>query len=266
MTACLTKGFAVTTGRMHGSERQAQAWARELGVSYIARERASLPELLSRHGLAALLVAGVREPRVFTMEGGFLAYHPSMAILRWQQLQRCGGDADHFAAAAGLRRGMRVLDCTLGLAADAAVASCLVGSEGCVVGLEAAPLLHFLVRQGLKNYICEDAELTAALRRITALRAEAGEYLRQCLEQGAAYDVIYFDPMFRRPVQGSSGMDALRPLAWEQPLTRATVDLARQLAPRVVIKERFAGLLRELGCTEIRGGRYARVKYGIITS
>ena len=264
MTAAARKNFAVTTGREGGSVSQAQQWARELGADYLPRGRESLPALLHKHDLQAILVAGAQEPRIFTKDGGLLAYHPSMAVLRWQQLQ--AGGTDHFAAAADLRRGMRVLDCTLGLAADAAVASCLVGETGCVTGVEASFLLHFLVSYGLQRYVCEDAALTAALRRIVTVRAQAEDYLRQCAASGIFYDVIYFDPMFRRPVQGSSCMDALRPLAFERPLSPELIALARQVAPKIVVKERFAGLLRDLGCTEIKGGKYARVKYGIITS
>ena len=40
------------------------------------------------------------------------------------------------------------------------------------------------------------------------------------------------------------------------------IELALKAAPRVVIKERSEIFLRSLGCTEIQGGRYSRVKYG----
>ncbi|MCD7875156.1 MAG: hypothetical protein LUH17_09510 [Acidaminococcaceae bacterium] len=69
--------------------------------------------------------------------------------------------------------------------------------------------------------------------------------------------------MFRIPVNGSSNMEPLRPLAWEEPLTAETVEAALRAAPCVVIKERGQKLLEAFGCTEIVGGRYSRVKYGI---
>ena len=78
------------------------------------------------------------------------------------------------------------------------------------------------------------------------------------------FDVVYFDPMFRRPVQGSVSMDALRPLAYEHPLSSDAIRLALELAPRVVIKERNEYVLREYGCQEFVGGKYSRVKFGII--
>ena len=76
--------------------------------------------------------------------------------------------------------------------------------------------------------------------------------------------MVYFDPMFRHPVQGSKAMEALRPLALEEPLDRTTVELALKVAPRVVIKERSEYLLREYGCQEYVGGKYSRIKFGII--
>ena len=65
-----------------------------------------------------------------------------MAEIRAQQLLR--GAPDHLVRALDLRPGLRVLDCTLGLASDAAVAACVVGPSGAVVGPEASLLLYFL--------------------------------------------------------------------------------------------------------------------------
>ena len=59
-------------------------------------------------------------------------------------------------------------------------------------------------------------------------------------------------------------MDSLRPVAYEKPLSDTTVELALQLAPRVVIKERNEYILREYGCQEFVGGKYSKVKFGII--
>ena len=42
------------------------------------------------------------------------------------------------------------------------------------------------------------------------------------------------------------------------------VALALRAAPRVVIKERDEELLRSLGAEEIQGGKYSKVRYGII--
>ncbi len=255
--------FGVTCSRnARGSEpfAEARALATELGAVYVERAHdRTLTELLREQGLSALIVMEKDGPRVHS-EAGTFAYHPSMALLRIQQM--LNGGHDHFVEALGVREGARVLDCTLGLASDAAVAAFAVGATGRVVGLEASPLVHFAVSYGLQHYESKAPLLTQALRRIEALRTEAGAYLTRCAED--SFDVVYFDPMFKRPVAGSRAMDALRPLAYAEPLNAELVRQALRVAPRVVIKERAEYLLAELGCREFVGGRYSRVKYGIL--
>ena len=238
----------------------AKAMAAELGVAYLDRPHNQvLEEFMAAQALAAVIVLEKDGPRIHREYGTF-AYHPGMAEIRVQQLLR--GAPDHLVQALDLRSGARVLDCTLGLASDAAVADCVVGPTGRVVGLEASLLLHFAVQYGLAHYECKTPLLTAALRRVEAVHAVAGEYLAACAAD--SFDVVYFDPMFRHPVQGSKAMEALRPLALEEPLDRTTVELALKVAPRVVIKERSEYLLREYGCQEYVGGKYSRIKFGII--
>ena len=246
--------------RGSGAIAAAKAMAAELGVTYLDRPHNQvLEEFMVAQGLEAVIVLEKDGPRIHSQYGTF-AYHPGMAEIRVQQLLR--GAPDQLVKALDLRCGARVLDCTLGLASDAAVAACVVGETGRVVGLEASLLLHFAVKHGLAHYECKTPLLTAALRRVEAVHAVAAEYLARCAPD--RYDVVYFDPMFRHPVQGSKAMEALRPLALEEPLAKSTVELALKVAPRVVIKERSEYLLAEYGCTEYVGGKYSRIKFGII--
>ena len=239
---------------------QARAWAQELGAEYIVRpHNLGVDELRQQHALTALVVGEKDGPRIHSKAGSF-AYHPGMAVLRMQQLKR--GQTEHLVAALGLAPGVRVLDATLGLAADAAISAYVVGGSGRVVGLEASPLLHFAVSYGLAHYVAEDADLTAALRRIEPVQALAQDYLAQCVP--GQFDVVYFDPMFRHPVNGAKGMEALRPLSYEASLDAETLALAKRVAPRVVIKERSEYILRQYGCREFIGGKYSRVKYGVL--
>lgn len=248
--------------RGSGAIAAAKAMAAELGVTYLDRPHNQvLEEFMVAQGLEAVIVLEKDGPRIHSQYGTF-AYHPGMAEIRVQQLLR--GAPDHLVKALDLRCGARVLDCTLGLASDAAVAACVVGETGRVVGLEASLLLHFAVKHGLAHYECKTPLLTAALRRVEAVHAVAAEYLAQCVAKGLTFDVVYFDPMFRHPVQGSKAMEALRPLSLEEPLAKSTVELALKVAPRVVIKERSEYLLAEYGCTEYVGGKYSRIKFGII--
>ena len=246
--------------RGSGAVQTAKDMAARLGVAYLDRPHNQvLEEFMAAQALAAVIVLEKDGPRIHSEYGTF-AYHPGMAEIRVQQLLR--GAPDHLVQALDLRSGARVLDCTLGLASDAAVAACVVGPTGRVVGLEASLLLHFAVQYGLAHYECKTPLLTAALRRVEAVHAVAGEYLAACAAD--SFDVVYFDPMFRHPVQGSKAMEALRPLSLEEPLAKSTVELALKVAPRVVIKERSEYLLAEYGCEEYVGGKYSRVKFGII--
>jgi 16S rRNA (guanine1516-N2)-methyltransferase len=297
----LTK-FAVTFGKNCRGQviTEAKSWAAALQVPFVPRlDSMSLETMLTEYRVEGLLIATSRGPRIFTSSGTFF-FHPGMGELRWKNLFGSakarqtmpdvtvtsktldgqvpvtdGGNIkagpvltyamvpDHFAVATQLQPGQRYLDCTLGLGADALIASHLVGDRGRVVGLEASLLLHFVVSRGLKNYQSRYPELNRDLHRLETYRTEALPFLQQ--QPADSFDVIYFDPMFRFPVQQSSGMQPLRPLAFEQPLSVATVQEALRVAPRVVIKERGEKILRDLGCREFIGGRYSRVKFGIAT-
>ncbi len=259
----LQGAFGVTIARNasgSGVIYAAIAVARQLCAVYVERpHNLSIEELRRQNNLAALIVLESSGPRIHSEAGSF-AYHPGMALLRLQQLKN--GAQDHLAEALALREGSRVLDCTLGLGADAAIASYIVGAAGQVVGVEASPLLHFAVSWGLAHYVTPDADLNAALRRIRTVHALAQDFLERCAPD--SFDAVYFDAMFRHPVPGSNGMEALRPLAYTQPLAKTAVILALRAAPRVIIKERSEYLLRGYGCTEFTGGRYSRVKYGVL--
>lgn len=255
--------YGVTVGRKGSAAlyKQGKAWAKLLGLPFVARPRkGTLEEFCTANGFQALLVATHLGPQVFTSEG-ILRYHPSMGVPRIRILER--GGTDHLVEACDLKPGDKVLDCTLGLAADAAVASFVTGSTGKVVGLEASPVLWFLVTEGLKGYTLEDdARLTRCLRRIETHWTKAEEYLQAA--PADSFDVVYFDPMFQKPVGSSSSMQPLRPASYHKGVTPDMVALALRAAPRVVIKERDEELLRSLGAEEIQGGKYSKVRYGII--
>ena len=254
--------FAVTCNKNDARRMKATAksWASELQVPFVERyENGSLDVMLDDLGLDALLIAGKKGPQLYTREG-MLLYHPGLGKVRWQRVvQR--GENDNFLTAMEIRPGQRILDCTVGLAADALLASHAAGETGRVTGLEASLPLWFLTSRGAASYKGKFAELNADLRRIEIIRAEAGEYLKA--QPAGSFDAVYFDPMFRQPVRKSSEMVPLRPLAYNEPLSPATVELALKVAPRVVIKERSVEILREYGCTEFVGTKYSAVRFGI---
>ena len=253
--------YAVTVGRnsSFSLSNLAKSWAEKLGISFIERPAGeSLEKILSDNCLVGLLVATREGFQIFSANDN-QRFHPGMAELRVQELLR--GGKDNFADALELVPGKRVLDCTLGLAADAIVAAHVVGDKGAVVGLEASLPIWFMTTLGLKNYQSDTKELNNAMQRITTKNCLAGEYLKKIAEN--SFDVVYFDPMFKHPISTSSSINPLRQLACYEQVTEANIIDALKIAPLVVIKERFISFFKSLGITEIKGGKYSKVKYGI---
>ena len=254
--------FATIRGRNDkGNLRDlAAAWAQELHVDFLPRQaEGSLQQILSDYGLDCLLVATQKGPQIYTQEG-FLRFHPGMAVLRLENIRK--KQKDNFATACALQAGDRFLDCTLGFGSDSAIASYLVGPQGKVVGLEGSKPLWFLVRDGLAHYQCENPLLTEALERIEAVNGKAEVYLKSLAAD--SFDVVYFDPMFKHPIQASSNMVPLRPVAYYKPLDRAMLLEALRVAPKVIVKEHTEKVLLDLGIREIMGGKYSHVKYGVL--
>ena len=243
------------------NRRLAAQTAARLGIPNVPRGNDSLGDLRARYGVRNILVA--RRGRLTLDTGaGELFFHPGMSHLRIKNLTR--GQGDHLAAALDLSAGMHVLDCTLGTGADAIVESYAVGETGSVTALESNPLIAAVIGDGLAHATGDNYEMHAAMRRITVRAVDALTYLR--MQADKSFDVVYFDPMFRRPLHESAGMNALRASADMRALTPGTVAAACRVARRrVVMKERReSGEFERLGFAEVTGGRYSRVAYGII--
>ena len=185
-----------------------------------------------------------------------------MAHLRIKNLR--SGQGDHLVHALGLTEGMCVLDCTLGTGADAIIESFAVGATGSVTALEANPIIAAVIGDGLAHATGDNYEMHAAMRRISVHAADALDYLRAQVD--GSYDAVYFDPMFRRPVHESEGMNALRVLADARALTAEVIAEARRVARRrVIMKERQGSReFARLGFTDLAGGKYSRVAYGVM--
>lgn len=246
--------FLVTTARRADRALQvaAQELARRYGQPYVPRSAlATIP--------VGTLVVG-RDGLRFCGERGELRFHPGLAVVRIKRLR--AGEKDHLAEALDLRRGDAVLDCTLGLAADAIVASYVVGEEGAVVGIESSLPLAVLVEQGLRTYRSGRPWVDEAMRRIQVIHADHREYLSACPDR--SFDVVYFDPLFRWPVERSSALEPFRPLANPAPLSPEAVAEAKRVARRrVVLKERRGSPeFARLGFKCLLGGQSSRVAYG----
>jgi 16S rRNA (guanine1516-N2)-methyltransferase len=205
-----------------------------LGAPAVPRGRNSLSQLLAKRGERELLLVAREGLQLIRSGEPPLFFHPSMAMIRLKRLRR--GDPDPLLAAARLAPGDAVIDCTAGLASDAIVLAYGVGESGAVTALESEPVIAALVADGLARYETGDPSFTAALRRVRLLRADHLAYLREQPDRSA--DVVYFDPMFRRPIESSASISPLRELADGRPLSPEAVAEAKRVARKtVVLKE-----------------------------
>lgn len=241
MTGPLASLAVTTSDRIDPSLREtAQRAAAELGLPYLPRTHKVPLGALLREQARAVVVFEAGAVSLADAQGT-LRFSPGLAHLRIKQLDR-GVEEDMLIRHAQISGGDRVLDCTVGLAADAQVAARLAGPTGSVVALEKSPALYLLVRHGLQTLPRHPGSAP-----IEVLHADAADFLRA--QPTASFDVVLFDPMFERTRRSSAAFEALRRHADYSELTAETVEQARRVARRwVVIKgARYSRDLKKLG-------------------
>ena len=257
--------WALTTSARAGSGQTEEA-KRIAGIyhaRYIPREDYSLRELRKIHELDYLVTLD-RNGHVYAEEP-YVSWHPSMAVKRLKRLEE--GGADTFLTAVSLEKGDHYLDCTLGLGADAIVASWAAGETGVALGLEASPMIAMIASWGLKNeaytYHSGRRPVGPAASRIQVLEDEALHFLQT--QADGSWDVVYFDPMFQSANPRSSAINSIRPLACYAPFgAEALEESLRVCAKRVVLKERwFSPLFADLGATKTVKTRNSPVAFGV---
>lgn len=236
--------------------------AKEINGIFVNREKKNLDVLLTEHGASGIIV--VEKNRISFRRGEIeLFFHPGMAKLRIKEI--LNGKTDQMIKAMDLKPGDSILDCTMGLGADAIVASFATGPKGLVTGLEKSPVIALLVKHGLRAYRDPgESHLEQAIRRIKLIFIDHLYFLQNTTAD--SYDIVYFDPMFRQPLRGSASMDAMRPFTDKSKLSRETLhEAVRVCRRRVVVKEkRGSPEFERLGFTKVEGGKHAPVAYGII--
>lgn len=242
-------------------EQRAKQFAEELQTKYVLRQNLGLNKLKTMYGTDTILVVK-NDKLVLDLPEGEMFFHPNMAQIRIKRL-RYGGN-DNMLDAMQIEKGMRVLDCTLGFAADAIVSGYGVGEAGSVVGLEVNPLIAIVVREGLKTYLPTNYDIKYAMNNIEVINQDYLSYLKQQADN--SFDVVYFDPMFRHPLTDSQNINPLRQLADKSAVSLEAIAEAKRVAKyRVVFKEnsRSAEFAR-LGFNKICGGKYAPIHYGVM--
>ena len=254
--------IVVTVGHKAKPEHFALAheMAEKLDVPFAERGNTSLDALRAQYGVSCVMVA--KEKLVVDTPDGELYFHPGMAHLRLKNLRH--GESDHLLRALDVADGARVLDCTLGMGADAIVESFAAGKKGEVVALEKNPVVALLIAHGLQTDEGEHPTTLAAMRRVRVVCADYEDFLREQADD--SFDAVYFDPMFRHPFTESAGIHPLRFLADPRPVSVEAIGEARRVARRrVVLKESSKSLeFARLGFTEFEGGKYSNVRYGVM--
>lgn len=127
----------------------------------------------------------------------------------------------------------RVVDATFGIAGDALHLACVLGCE--VIGLEASPVVHALLEDGLARMREHRGPEHRGIPLITVQVGEAEAALRAMPADHA--EVVVLDPMFPSPRGAPPGYELFRRVALHAPLTRGLVDAAMQAArDRLVLR------------------------------
>ncbi|MGM0845423.1 MAG: class I SAM-dependent methyltransferase [Bacillota bacterium] len=238
--------LVTTAGRTNNEMiEKAKKAAEELNLTYIDREKKTVKGLREIYS-EDILVVGKERMELFSIGSDQpFFFHPNSASFRMKRVLK--GETDAFIEAACLRNGMSLLDCTMGMASDSIIASHAVGIEGKVIGIEASQSISYLVKHGLKTWNSGVAEMDAAMNRIEVVHDRAVDYLKTMEDN--SFDVVYFDPMFEKPIEDSAGISSMRTWAVYYGIDEESIKEAKRVAKeRVILKEHYnSPLFNELG-------------------
>jgi len=256
----------IVTTSVHPSPRaraMAAKLAEELSARLCPRRQWTVRKLLAMSEDGTALVVTEEEIRYYAgPDAPPLVYHPSMAFVRVKRLRQ--GERDPLIEWSGCAEGDRIIDCTAGLASDSLVFSYAAGPSGSVTALESEPVLYALVREGLASYESGLPDVDEALRRIRLRCEDHLTYLSGLPDKSA--DIVYFDPMFRKPIHESSSIGAIRTVANRNALREEAVRQAVRVARKTVLmKEQFGSEeFERLGFQELPSKKTTKIAYGVI--
>ncbi|WP_058304380.1 class I SAM-dependent methyltransferase [Gorillibacterium timonense] len=242
------------------TREEARRLAAKSGGRYVDRRRDSLPDLRKKYGDQGILLLTEEKMMYCPVSGDPIYFHPSTAYIRVKRMTK--GESDPLVDLSGVRPGDRVLDCTAGLASDSIVFAHAVGDSGKVTALESEAITVLLLEEGLVHYEAKFQAVNEAMRRIEVVHTFHLDYLRKLPDK--SYDIVYFDPMFRIPVEESSSISPYREIANPDPLTLEAVEEAKRVAiRRVLLKEhRDSPEYERLGFLKHRSR--TKIAYGVI--
>ena len=213
--------IAVTTG--YAPSEAAQARARVLSERFAAPlvERRAFHALFGATGATHLYVVGRDHEEVRAPEGACFVQEGLLAT----KLNE--GSRHPFVRALGPCTS--IVDCTLGLANDALHAA--VSLRCSVLGVEASPVIHALLEEGLPRLWASHA----AGRQIQLHHGDSLDVLRGLGDR--SHDVVFLDPMMSRPRKCAPSFAVMRTFAVpEGPSAELLQQAARVARARVVVK------------------------------
>ncbi|ANU24827.1 hypothetical protein BCM40_07080 [Planococcus donghaensis] len=205
----------------------------ELSLQQVARNKRSIEKMHAEESADLLICLKERLEFYPLGKSEPFFFHPNSAAYRTKRPL----EKDPLIVVSNLKSGDSFLDCTLGLASDALVASQRVGDGGRVIGCESHPILSYVVQQGLKQY-SETPHLMDAMRRIEVVASDAVSFLQKL--ESDSIDVVYMDPMFTEEIAEATNFTALKGLADSGQLTEQWVTEAKRVARKsIVLKAHF---------------------------
>lgn len=226
--------IVTTAYRPNGkTDELAAKTAADLSLPFVRRMKRSISKIHLEEGADVLVAAKERLEFYPLGKTEPFFFHPNSSAFR---TKRPIGE-DPLVEVSGLSAGDAFIDCTLGMASDAIVASIRTGEEGTVVGCESHPVIAYIVAKGLAEYAALP-HLIAAMRRIQVMPGTSLDFLRTLPRNSA--DVVYMDPMFTEEIRESSNFSPLRPAADSGQLNVEWVQEAVRVARKsVVLKAHF---------------------------
>ncbi len=228
---------------------------------WVPRLKKSLSKLRVVYGEEAIMVVSEKDLKYYHAGDTAAFFHPSTAMVRIKRL--LSGETDILVKVSNVQQGNAVLDCTAGLASDAIVFSHIVGCQGKVTALESEAAICLLLEEGLSRYPSDVAELIQAMRQIEMIHSDHLSYLK--LLGDASYDVVYFDPMFRRPIKESSSLSPIRDIANHYPISPEAITEARRVTRKTIVLKEHCGSseFARLGFTKVFKSN-TKIAYGVI--
>ncbi len=246
--------------------QQAISIAMMLNIQYRKRMnppiKYSLAQLRKRNQCDDVLVVETTGIKLCKDQEPPLFFHPSMGMIRMKRLR--DGGYDPLVAITGVQLGDRILDATCGMASDSLVLSYAAGEFGHVDACESSSVIALLISDGLSKYTQADADVIAAMRRISVQAMGNLEFMKRQADK--SYDIVYFDPMFAQAIHDSASIKPLRSFADLQSLTQEALNEAMRITRRVVvIKDHYRSEVFDHFGFESPIHHGSEVKYGIIT-